>query len=60
LNKEKQREKHGEKCTKVAKTIFLKKIAKCFVEEEAVLKKQQKFEEEECCQHKTSRKRPIL
>jgi hypothetical protein len=49
LNKIKQREKHGEKCTKVAKTIFLKKIAKCFVEEEAVLKKQQKFEEEEFC-----------
>jgi hypothetical protein len=34
--------------------IFKKKkgFAKCFLEEEAMLKKQQKFEKE-CCQHKT-------
>jgi len=53
MNKKKGGEKHGEECTKVAKTIFFKKrFAKCFVEEEAMLKKQQKFEEE-CCLHKT-------
>jgi hypothetical protein len=32
--------------------FFKKRFAKCFVEEKAMLKKQQKFEEK-CCQQKT-------
>jgi hypothetical protein len=51
MNKKKTKGR-GEKCTKVAKYIFFKRFAKSFVEEEAMLKKQQKFEKE-CCQHKT-------